>query len=222
MFTREEDKSAVRAALESSETCATVIHAILREQYGDAVYDWEPQTVILEVRDDFGASMHPNAVDRWSALQVGLTSDAFFTRPDAFQALSNSLADGEPAFEVFDPVTTEEAAWAIMEMSLNRDMLPFAYPVRRWIEMLLAADGYAEGDYPLPMEYALSPKPDLAARMRTELSAPTANLENADEFVRGEMQDMRYQFDQIPLFKNLDNVLVLRPDTTIVDAVHQT
>ena len=44
-------------ALQNPETLATVVHAILRQQYGEEVYDWDPVTVYLECQADFAADI---------------------------------------------------------------------------------------------------------------------------------------------------------------------
>ena len=51
------EQYSIREALESTETKATVLHAILRQQYGEPVYEWDLATTVMEVAADFTAEM---------------------------------------------------------------------------------------------------------------------------------------------------------------------
>lgn len=137
-----------KQALESPETNATVLHAIVLQQYGEDWYAWDPTTVYMELRADFDADTCAEALDKLSAIQVIMSSDAVFKRLDAFLGICNTLAAGEPFFSAFDPVTLEEAAWGITEIALNRDMLPFSYSIRKYIRALMRESGFDQSDYP--------------------------------------------------------------------------
>lgn len=199
-----------KTALESPQTLATVIHAILLDQYGEAVYDWDPATVALEVRDDFQAEICTPAMDRWCALQVVMGSDAFFKRLDVFLNVCNTLASGSPAFETFDPVTSEEAAWAVAEVAMNRDMLPFSYAIQQYMRQQLASDGFDPDSGDLPQVFAemFERKPD-EGRIRSGLTgaAADANDSNITGYLLEQMMDMDVQFNRIPDLKRVDDLL---------------
>lgn len=195
-------------ALESPVTLATVLHAIIRTQYGDAAYMWDPLTVSLEVRDDFKAEMGAIPMDRWSAIQIIMTTGAFFNRLDAFLGICNTLSSGEPFFQVFDPVTTEEAAWAITEVSLNRELMPFSYPIRKYLETVLEDDGYTEAIYPVVFKEVFGPEP-AASDIRKEL-ASLDNRDNVESYIDEQLKDLVVQFNRIPDLKDLDDIILHR------------
>ena len=197
-----------KEALESPQTLATVIHAIVREQYGEEAYTWDPLTVYLETTDDFRADMAAQAVDRWSAMQVIMLTDAFFKRLDAFLGICNTLAVGAPFFQFFDPVTTEEAAWAVTEVSLNRELLPFSYPIKRYLKIILKEDGYAEGDYPDVFEEVFRKAPSSEA-LRGTLRG-LSNRDNTERFVDDQLRDLVVQFNRIPGLQEVDNIILQR------------
>lgn len=206
-----QDEIAIRNALESSETLATVIHAIILRQYGEAAYDYDPTTIYLELRDDFQAEIHSQTLDRWSAMQVVMVNDAFFNKMDAFLGISNTLAEGLPFFDMFNEVTTEEAAWAVTEVSLNRELLPFSYGVRKYIKLILDNDGYSEGNYPAALEEALTLAHPRAIDIRKELAVSgTENRDNTERFIDEQLKILVYQFNQIPSLKAVDNILLNR------------
>ena len=202
--------------LQSNDASATVVHAILRTQYGEEVYDWDPVTVAMEVQADFGCDMSATAMDRWCAMQVVMTSDAFFTRLDAFMNICNTLAEGEPAFSVFNPVTVEEMAWAISEVALNRELLPFSYAVKQYIKRCLAEDGYDEGTYPSVFAEVFDKRPaaeDVRAIMRATHGAQDAqdtNITNIEVYIGEELADMTAQFHKIQDMKTLDEIITAR------------
>jgi len=202
------DFYAKKTALESSETLATVIHAIIHKQYGDEVYVWDPLTVSLEVRDDFKAEMDTVSMDRWSAIQIIMSSDAFFKRLDAFMGICNTLSSGAPFFQVFDPVTVEESAWAITEVSLNRELLPFSYPIKHYLEMILKKDGYNEGDYPGVFKEVFEARPR-SLDIRKGLNE-LENRDNVESYIEEELTDLVSQFNKIPDLQHVDDMILRR------------
>ncbi len=205
------DTTAKREALQTSETSATLVHAIVREQYGEEVYDWDPVTVYLELRDDFRVEPSAEVLDRWSAIQVVMTTDGFFQRLDAFLGICNTLTTGQPFFNVFDPVTVEEAAWGVTEVALNRELLPFSYPIRQYLRQLLKADGYDKEDYPAALDEVFDRKPR-AADIRAELRGGAAdhNRSNVEAYVNEELGDLVHQFNEIPSMRHLDDMILRR------------
>lgn len=210
-----------KTALESPQTLATVIHAIMLDKYGEQVYDWDPATCALEVRDDFSAEMCTQAMDRWCAMQAVMSSDAFFKRLDVFLNVCNTLASGSPSFLMFDPVTPEEAAWAVAEVAMNRDILPFAYPIRQYMRQQLEADGFSPGSGDLPAVFAemFEKDPDAhAIRASLPGSASDSNARNMEQFLAERMLDMELQFGGIPDLHRVDDLLE-NPGRTLGDAI---
>lgn len=195
-------------ALQNPETLATVIHAIMLDQYGEQVYDWDPVTVYLEAQADFKADMCAEAVDKWAAMQIIMGSDAVFKRLDAFLAVANTLTDGAPFFGSFNPVTTEEAAWAIAEIALNREMLPFSYSIKAYLKAVLKQDGFSDGDYPAIFEEVFGKAPD-AEKVRDGLAA-MGNDDNIGAYIQDQLRDMVVQFDRIPDLSRVDNLIMER------------
>ncbi len=195
-------------ALQSPETLATVIHTILREQYGEEVYDWDPVTVYLETQADFRADMCSEAIDRWCAIQVVMTSDAFFKRLDAFLGICNTIADGQPFFGTFDPVTVEEAAWTIAEVAFNRELLPFSYAIKQYLRTILKQEGYTESTYPAIFAEVFDKQPD-GDTVRAGLAAVNNNT-NLDTYLDDQIADMVSQFNRIPDLKGMDDIILRR------------
>lgn len=199
-----------KTALESPQTLATVVHAIVLDQYGEPAYDWDPVTVAMELKADFQADICTPAMDRWCAMQIVMGSDAFFKRLDAFLNVCNTLASGSPAFEVFDPVTSEEAAWAVAEVAMNRDMLPFSYSIQQYMRQQLEADGFdpSSGDLPPIFAEMFERRPD-EGRIRSSFAGAAADLNdrNITGYLLEQMMDMDVQFNRIPDLSRIDDLL---------------
>lgn len=192
-------------ALQNPESLATVLHAILREQYGEEFYGWDLTTVFLEAKADFNADMAPEVIDRIGALQVLMTTDAFFTRLDAFLSICGTLSHGSPAFNMFDKISVEACTWAIAEVAMNRDLLPFSYPVKQYLKAILRQDGYSEDEYPGVIAEALEMKPKAEA-VRASLGA-AHNQDNIAKYLEEQTQDLAFQFKKIPDLAQLESVI---------------
>jgi hypothetical protein len=215
------DEYAIKEALESTETKATVLHAILRNKYGEGAYEWDLATIAMEVADDYKAEISSESANRWAAMQLVMTNNAFFQRLDAFLAVCNAVASGEPFFGVFDPVTTEEAAWTIAEVSLNREMLPFSYAIKHYLKTLLAADGYGD-DYPAIFDAVLADEQtDAEQTVREQVGTAfrSPNEDVVEQLIDDELADMVVQFNRIPSLAGIDNLLLASTDKTLVEAL---
>jgi len=90
---------------------------ILIDTYGTEATEWSPETIFLELEDDFNTKIPKLNMDK---IVVGLnllTSDDFFQRPPRFVAMANVLAGSEMSRE-FDPANAMECAWAMTEALL--------------------------------------------------------------------------------------------------------
>ena len=216
MATRTRDIAEKREALMNPDTLTTVLNAILKSMYGDDFYDWDIVTIYLELRADFGVEVPQEIVDKIGALQMFMTTDAFFKRIEGFHSACNTLATGTPFFTVFDPVTTEEAAWAVTEVAFNRDMLPFSHAVRSYLKEILKRDGYdvyANGttdDLPGNLNEVFDKLPSQSDILKhlDDVRAAKHNLNNTDAYIDEQLQDMIYQFNKIPSLSNMDDILM--------------
>jgi hypothetical protein len=193
---------AVKQALESPESLATPLLAIVRKSFGDDAFLWDPTTIYLEFRDQFAAEPAAEVMDRISAGQVVIAGNGFFEDISAFLNICNTLAGGAPAFGVFDPVEPEEAAWTLIEVSLLRDMLPFAPTIRDYVRTILAQDGYSEDQYPIFRSVFGGKTPPVGkviAQLRED------GQDSIGQFVNGNMEALVYQMNQIP---GMDSVLL--------------
>lgn len=205
----------------SPEASATLLHGMLVTQYGDDVYHWEPQTVMLEVRDDYQIDMAPEAVDRWSAMQLVMTTDLFFERVDAFLPICKALASGDPMFGLLIPVSGYEIARSVVEVALNRQMQPFNPFIIAAIEGMLAQDGMTTDSSEFLADINSETAHDTQIRevLTKAFKDPNPNAQLLDQYVLEELKDIISQLNEVPRLSRVDDVLLADPDKTVVEIV---
>jgi hypothetical protein len=193
------DKGKVIKLLSSDQTLATTLNVILVKQYGVQAYNWDLVTIAMELKDDFNVDIPADVANRIGAIQTIMLNNAVFTQLDAFMAVCNTLATGEPYFSMFDPVTTEEAAWGISEISLNRDILPFSGAIKEYMGVMLSRDGYNETNYPELFSVLYDDIETDTAQVRDVLEGLDANPNtlNMEQYVDEQLGDLAYQLDQL-------------------------
>lgn len=193
-----------RNLLQSPETFATVLHAILRDRYGDTWYDFDQLSIMMDLQADFQCDPCPAAMDRISAIQTLMTGDAFFNRIDAFFAVCNSFSSGEPFFGAFDPVTAEEAAWGLAEAGMNRDILPFSPTIKQYCRVILRQNGYGDSDFPPIFDIVFKDGDVKLGEIERGLVSDENGAE-LDAYLRGNAKDLAAQFDALGDVNNFND-----------------
>lgn len=197
----------IRDALANPETSATLLHTIVRRRYGEDWYAWEPITLAMELTDDYKVELPADTLDKLSAIQVLITTGAFFQEIEAFLAVCGTFASGDPLFDVFDDASVEELAWGVTEAAINREMLPFSDTIKDYVQKLLDKDGYAPADYPIAIkELLLDPTPD-----SSDVLAGLASEQNASNltvYIAEQLKELLSQFRRIPSLEGLDTQIL--------------
>lgn len=185
---------------QNSEASTTVLCFLVNDRFGDDVWNWDPTTIYLEIRDEWGCDPAPNVMDKISAGQVLITTPAFFQDIGAFSVICNTLASGTPAFTVYDPVEVEEMAWAMVEVALIRDMLAFAPMIKDLIRFQLTQDGYDDTSYPSVFTSVLGgtdKTPDELRQLMIEPSIRNDETTRVMDFVNDMVRTLLHQFEAI-------------------------
>ena len=213
------DSAAWREMWQNPEADATVLNAMVLTKYGEEALDWDPVTIQMEIRDDFGVTPASAAMDRICAMQIVMGSGDFFGRVDAFRNIVNTIADGQPFFQTFTPLQAEEIAIAIATVGMNRDMVPFAPSVRELVRLSLKGDGYGEDSFPPIFSCVFDRRPserEVRGRLSdllkgTEPGLPTAaenNIANIDSLLRRRILVCMRQLDSLPGLSRVDDHLL--------------
>lgn len=126
---------------------ATTLVAILTRLYGVDVFEWDPVTIQLEIKDDFGVEMPRKVYDRMQALLTALTTDSVYKRVDVFDEIVSALSGHSIGVEKDIPAV-DDVAWAVVELRLNdpepvsRDPKePFNRDIGKYVRVVLDNEG---------------------------------------------------------------------------------
>lgn len=199
---------------QNTEANATVLLAMLLSKYGEQALDWDPLTIRLEIQDDFRVEPASEVMNKICAMQIVMSSSDFFERIDTFINVCNSLAEGDPFFEVFTPLEPEEIAYAIATVALNRDMLPFNPTIKRYVKEVLKADGFTEDNYPeifapiFGKETSSQEIRHTVAKVMLEPTAADLNRQNINDMLTKNVGVLLRQFNELPGLTKIDDTVL--------------
>lgn len=107
-----------RELLEHPDTYASLLLAILVDEYDFEVLQWQPETIALEVYEDFQARPPQATIDRIMAAISIITTDQFWNDLPSFIQICNILSGDEFHPDTFNPADAEEIYWGITEAML--------------------------------------------------------------------------------------------------------
>ena len=103
-------------------------------------------------------------------------------------------------------VTIEEAAWAVAEVGMNRDMLPFSPTIKKYCEIILGQNGYGRDNAPKIFDIVFDDKTTLK-----DIKAGLVSDENGaalKQYLMENVDDIAKQFDSLADLKNVDDELL--------------
>lgn len=199
---------------QNPEADATVLNTMLLSKYGEQALDWDPLTIRLEIQEDFHVAPADEVMNKICAMQIVMASPDFFERIDTFINVCNTLSEGDPFFEVFSPLETEEIALALAVVGMNRDMLPFNPTIRSYVKKVLKADGFDDDNFPEIFSQVFDKHPS-SKEIRHELSGivldPTAaesNEANIKSMLTENVGLMFSQFNKLPGLDKVDDFIL--------------
>lgn len=107
-------------------TYASVLLAGLIRMYGPGVIEFDPSTIEMDVKDDFGVHMPRVVYDQVMALISAISTDKVYREVEVFDQFVNAINRASLQHDQ-DPPTTEELAWAITELAIS-DPEPVGLP----------------------------------------------------------------------------------------------
>jgi len=130
------------------ETFGTALLALAIDEYGTELLDFEPETIRLQVKNDFSIDIPQVNMDKLMAMITCMTTNLFYTSVEACTQITNALNGQTADFQVWDPPTAAESAWAITEVTLNNPPKSkvnfanqFSPDVRRYFGVICEQEG---------------------------------------------------------------------------------
>lgn len=138
----------LRNILGDDDTFTTLLLVVLIDTYGTEALQWSPETVIMELEDDYNVRLTKLNRDKIVVGMNLLTSDDFYKRPSRFVQMCNVLAGSELTPE-FDKADAMECAWGLTEAMLLSppepdDENPFNEEIRHYLGRILDEEGIRE------------------------------------------------------------------------------
>ena len=129
--------------------------------FDEDVSEWEPETLVLGVKEQTGKDLHPDVFQRIMAISTLLNSSSFFDRPEVFHSICATLLDPDPRPQDMGiPPTALEMSWTCVEARLLLgslyDAQNFEHMVRLYCGLALVENGYISP--PKPLSFAVMPK----------------------------------------------------------------
>ncbi|NDC55316.1 MAG: hypothetical protein EBZ69_00520 [Alphaproteobacteria bacterium] len=116
------------------------------DKFGTEALTWEPNTILLEIEEEFNVDLPQLALDK---LLVGiqiLTTDRFYKSLPDFISFCNVLSGDTYRPDMWDPADAEEVAWGVTEALLiyppeDNEEEPFTDEIRAYIGAVLDREG---------------------------------------------------------------------------------
>ncbi len=101
----------------NEETEATILTAILINAFSTEYFDWEPETLRVEVEDLWGEIPEVNYDKIWAIVTL-LTTDQTFHSPEIFANTMRVLSNNPASFDMWEIPTPDEIMWGFAECYL--------------------------------------------------------------------------------------------------------
>jgi len=107
-----------RTALTSVDSFATTLLVVAVQTYGTECLTWTPDTLLIELQEDFNCVVPQENLDKLMAAVTIVTTDRFRASLPDFIDICNALSGTPLDTAVFDPADTYEIAWGMTEAEL--------------------------------------------------------------------------------------------------------
>lgn len=140
-------KAIQRALLLSEDAYATPLFLLVMDLYGPEALNWAPETLRMELEQDFQLRLPKATLDKIYAAITIVTSNYFYKDVTRFIELCNILAGDDFQPDEFEPADAEEMLIAITEAMLlwppddDTEDTEFSEEIREYIKQVLGEQG---------------------------------------------------------------------------------
>lgn len=136
----------MKALWTSPQTFASVLLTVFLDRFGMEGLSWEPNTITLEIEEEFDVELPQSVLDKLMAAISILTSDTFYVSLPDFITFCNVLSGDTYRPDMFDPADSAEVAWGITEGLLisppeEEQTGPFSDEIRAYVGAVLDQEG---------------------------------------------------------------------------------
>lgn len=203
-----------KRVLESKDTFATALMAVLLDEYSTDFLEWEPSALYMQIDEDFHAQVPDVNKDKIGAMIVAMTTNQFFINADIFANTCKALGHSEADFSIFRPITPEELAWGVTEVVLNnppdktRGNTECSEEVASFVGMMLLQQGVLKppsvlqfATYPTknPVEDIQTMFADDPSMFEAAMANQTQGAEAIEDHTKETLKLLKHQLELLPL-----------------------
>jgi len=204
-------KATHRDALRNPAAFTTTLLTVFVDNYGTEGFTWAPETIQMEINDDFNITIHPANLDRLMAGINIITSDDFYKSLPDFVNYCNILSGDTYDPRNWDPADAAEVAWGVTEALLlsppeDTDDAPFTEEITGYIGLVLDAEGIinapdilriaTRADQQSFVNQEFSDDPIMYNSIYTLEATKTEEINNA---VKANLKSLAQQLSSLPL-----------------------
>ena len=208
-------RAAFAAVLTDRASFTTTLAAVLTDVYGDEWFEYDPETLLMEIHDDFGVAVPQEVFDRIMVAKLLHTTNDFVRNVNAFTHFCNILSGDIYDPDMWDPADSNDIAWGLTEAFIlvpeNLQALQagevFSEEIITYIGATLDAEGLltppdsvrlavVEDDKLTEVQGQFSDDPDMFAAV---MSVGTDKTTYANDLVKRGLVNLQLQLDKLPL-----------------------
>lgn len=203
------DTYALQDILKDNQTFATVLLAIVLDEYGTEALEWEPEVTYQEIFEDFDVELPAVNQDKIQTIITALTTDQVQNDWLMFCHACNALNSVPIDFTSIDPPTPEEAAWAVTELAMVQDpedSSNYSPEVKRFIGTVCHMNGLllpprvlSMADVPVKDSEAITSFGDDEAMLRGWYNKQRADADYVTEYASSKLMELITALDEVPL-----------------------
>jgi|GEM_PF-1724818 len=205
-------KAQSKAVFTSPDSFATTMVMLLVDTYGTECFDWAPDTLKMEIEDDFHLKIpRPNFDRLLAGINMILSDDFYRSLPD-FINYCNILSGDTYDPRTWDPADSAECAWGITEGLLlsppeDDDENPFDVEIVAYIGEVLNQEGIITPPDVLkiavrsqdPASFVAGNFSDDPEMFNAVYDLETSKTDEINAAVKGSLQALAQQLEQVPL-----------------------
>ncbi len=136
-----------RTLLLSEDAFATPLFLLVMDRYGAEALQWTPETIRMELEDDFHCKLPSISLDKIMAAITIVTTNFFYKDVSRFISICNIFSGDDFNPTVFDPADPDEMLLGITESMLlwppdeDKQDTEFSEEIREYIKQTLSVEG---------------------------------------------------------------------------------